>query len=70
MWQISYMLFDKMQWEECSITSMLCLRKIKLDTLPKKQKQKQKQFCNPSKYQDPESQEKKTKDRGKLKRHN
>ena len=33
-------------------------------------KKKQKQFCNPSKYQDPESQEKKTKDRGKLKRHN
>jgi len=28
-------------------------------------KKKQKQFCNPSKYQDPESQEKKTKDRGK-----
>ena len=47
-------------------------RKIKLDTLQNKTKQnkKKKQFCNPSKYQDPESQEKKIKDRGKLKRHN
>ena len=41
-------------------------RKIKLDTpLPP-----QKKFCNISKYQGPESQEEKTKERGKLKRHN